>query len=268
MDGFEGKAVVITGGATGIGLAYAHHMGKAGARILIGEPRQNRLEEALTALQAEGIDADAMVMDVTDPESVTQFADHAWARFGHVDLLINNAGISLGVRPLSKIALEDLHRVFDVNFFGVWHCASIFGERMIAQEKPSALYNVGSENSLFCAVPHTPAYIASKHAVRGLTESMREDFPEHVTVGLICPGFVASEMTHPDVAQYAMKADEFAKIVMAQILDGAFYIVSHAYNIERIKPIHAELEAAYAKYAPRYEGDEEYDVKLLINRLS
>ena len=266
MKDFKDKTVVITGGATGIGFGLAKRFGALGAKIVIGEPRQNRLDEAIAALQALEVEASAMVMDVTDPDSMQALADFAWSTYGGVHVLINNAGIAINRASITDVPLTDMRRLFDVNFFGVWHGAAIFGKRMIEQGEPAAIYNVASENAFFNAVQNSAAYIASKHAVRGLTEAMRDDLPDFIQVGMIVPGFVASEMTAA-AAQFAMDADTFAEKVVDQIAAGEFYIVTHAYNIERIKPIHAEIEDAYARNAPRYEGDEEYDVPTLMARL-
>lgn len=266
MKNFKDKTVVITGGATGIGFGLAKRFGKLGAKIVIGEPRQNRLDEAIAALQALDIEASALAMDVTDPDSMQALADFAWSTYGAVHVLINNAGIAIDRAPITDLPLNDMRRLFDVNFFGVWHGAAIFGKRMIAQGEPAAIYNVASENAFFNAVQNSAAYIASKHAVRGLTEAMRDDFPDFVQVGMIIPGFVASEMTAGS-EQFAMDADTFAEKVVDQIAAGEFYVVTHAYNVERIKPIHAKIEDAYARNAPRYDGDDEYDVPTLIARL-
>lgn len=266
MIDFKDKTVAITGGATGIGFGLAKRFGALGARIVIGEPRQNRLDEAVSALQALNIDAAAKVLDVGDAAQVQAFADFAWDTYGRVDVLINNAGISIGRTPMVDVPLSDMRRLFDVNLFGVWHGAAIFGKRMIEQGDSAAIYNVASENAMFNAVNNSAAYITSKHAVRGLTEAMRDEFPDQIQVGMIVPGFVASEMTVGS-EQFAMDADTFAEKVVAQIAAGEFYVVTHAYNIQRIKPIHEEIEAAYARNAPRYEGDEEYDVPTLIARL-
>ena len=265
---YADKTVVITGGATGIGFALAKRFGAEGARIVIGEPRQSRLEEAEAALRDAGVEVATMVMDVTDPVSVEAFADLAWDRFGAVHLLINNAGIGLPPRSMTEQSVEDMRRVFEVNVFGVWHGSAVFGKRMIDQGKPAAIYNVGSENSFFNAVPKIATYIASKHAVRGLTEAMREEFPDFITIGLICPGFVKSELTPPPFGDLAMDTDAFADAVVNQIHAGEFYVVTHAYNMERIQPIHDEIAAAYARNAPRYDGDEEYDVRKLAEKFS
>lgn len=267
MDNFKDKTVVITGGATGIGFALAKRFGQDGARIVIGEPRQNRLDEALETLTSLGIDAAAMVMDVTDAASVTALADFADATYGGTDVLINNAGIPSSRTPIVDVPMADVRKLFDVNFFGVWHGAAIFGKRMIDRGTPAAIYNLASENAFFNAVQNSASYIASKHAVRGLTQAMRDEFPEFIQVGMIVPGFVASEMTKGS-EQFAMDADTFAEKVVEQIRAGEFYVVTHAYNIVRIKPIHDEVEDAYARNAPRYEGDDEYDVPTLIARLT
>lgn len=267
MDSFTDKTVVITGGATGIGFALAKRFGTEGARIVIGEPRQDRLDEAVKALKVLGIEAASMVMDVTDEASVTALAEFAETTYGGTDILINNAGIPSSRTPIVDVPMADVRKLFDVNFFGVWHGAAIFGKRMLERGTPAAIYNLASENAFFNAVTNSASYIASKHAVRGLTEAMRDEFPDFIQVGMIVPGFVASEMTKGS-EQWAMDADTFAEKVVEQIRAGEFYIVTHAYNIERIKPIHDQIEDAYARNAPRYDGDEEYDVPTLIARLT
>ena len=266
MTHFKDKTVVITGGATGIGFGLAKRFGADGAKVVIGEPRQNRLDEALAALRADGIEAEAMVMDVADPASVEAFADFAWNTCGAVHVLINNAGIALGRKAMTDLPLEDLHRLFNVNFFGVWHGAAIFGKRMIEAGEPAAIYNVASENALFNAVQNSAPYIASKHAVRGLTEAMRDDFPDFIQIGMIIPGFVSSEMT-PGSEAIAMNADTFADKVVTQIAAGEFYVVTHPYNVVHIQARHEKLMDSYARNAPRYEGDDEHDVTTLIARM-
>lgn len=267
INDFKDKTVAITGGATGIGFALAKAMGEQGARIVIGEPRENRLSEAVEALGKLGIGASSMVMDVTDPDSVEAFADFAWDAFGSVHVLINNAGIGAPRKSVTELRLDALHKAFDVNVFGVWHGCASFGRRMIEQGEPAAIYNLGSENSFFVAVPQSAAYVATKHAVLGMTESLREEMPDFISVGIIIPGWVRSELTAGDFAKYAMDADEYAAIVVKQIKAGEFYIVSHGYNVERIKPLHEARMAAYAKYAPRYDGDDEYDVRTVVGRI-
>ena len=268
MQDLTNKVAVITGGATGIGLALAKALGADGARIVIGEPRAERLAEAATELRGLGISVATQTLDVRDDASFTAFADFAWTTFGQVDLFFNNAGVSQPRRTVAELSSEDLHRVFDVNFFGVWKGCSIFGPRLAEQGTPAAIYNTASENSFFIAVPLMAAYAATKHAVLGLTEAFAEEMPAHVCVGAIFPGFVRSDLIDPSVAGFAMDADEFAQRVLVQIKAGERYIVTHAYNVERMAPRSAAIQAAFAKYAPRYEGDDEYDVRTMIARLT
>ncbi|MEM9668512.1 MAG: SDR family oxidoreductase [Pseudomonadota bacterium] len=266
MTSYKDQCIVITGGATGIGFALAKAFGAEGAKIVIGEPRQEKLKAAAAELSDLGVEVSTMVMDVTDPESMEAFANFAWGTYGTVHGLINNAGIGQPRKTVTDLPLGDLHRVFDVNFYGVWHGSAIFGKRMIEQGAPAFIYNVGSENSFFPAAPLMSAYVATKHAVRGLTVAMREEFPEFIDIGLICPGFVKSDLTPPPFGEFAMDTNEFAAKVVEQIRTGEFYVVTHAYNTERYRPIHEEIDAAYAAHAPRYDGDEEYDVRTLIQK--
>lgn len=267
MGNFEGKTVVITGGATGIGFGFAKAFGAEGARIVIGEPREDRLQQAVAALAELDIEARHFVCDVSDPNSVTALADFAWDTFGQVDVLLNNAGITAPRQPVTDLPLEDLHKLFSVNFFGIWHGCALFGKRMIEQGTPALIYNLGSENSFFSAIPNTSAYLASKHAVLGLTEGFRNEMPEFITVGLIVPGFVNSEMHDPKIASQGMPTDHFVSIAMKQIHAGEPYVVTHAHNIEHISARFEAVSRAFKTYAPRYEGDDEYDVPSLIARL-
>ena len=265
---YKGKAVAITGGATGIGFALAKALGKEGANIVIGEPRGERLDEATAMLRADGISAVSMVMDVAVQGSVEAFADFAWDSYGQVDLAINNAGISVGQAPLVDLPLEKLHKIFGVNFFGVWHGCAAFGRRMIEQGTPAAIYNLGSENSLYVAVPNSAAYVATKHAVLGMTEAFREEMPDFINVGTIFPGFVGTELIPEAIRGMGMNADQFAAAVVTQMRAGERFIVTHACNRDSIQPRREALDKAYDTYAPRYAGDDEYDVRKLIARLS
>ena len=264
---FRNKTVAITGGATGIGFALARQFGAAGAHLVIGEPRQEKLRDARQNLQALGCKVAIKDLDVTDPDSVEAFADFAWQQYGACHILINNAGIGGPQGPLTGIDLTEIRKLFDVNLFGVVHGVASFGRRMIEQGEPAAIYNVGSENAFFTAMPKMAPYIASKHAVRGLTEALREEVPDFITIGLISPGFVHTDLIPPPFGALGMDPDIYAPIVLEQIRAGAFYIVSHACNMDHIRPIHDEIETAYATYAPRYEGDDQYDVRKLAAKL-
>ena len=228
MRNLKDKVIAITGGATGIGFALAKTLGSEGAKIVIGEPRKDKLKEAVSFLIDLGIDASETYLDVTDLKSVEKFAEFTIGHFGGVDMLINNAGISGARGRIDRVNIKEAKKVFDVNFFGVWHGCAVFSKKMIEQGTNAAIYNLGSENSLFVAVPKSVAYVASKHAVLGLSESLRNDLPDYIHVGTIFPGYVDTPLTGE--VEGGMNADEFANIVKEQIKNEEHIIVSHAYN--------------------------------------
>jgi NAD(P)-dependent dehydrogenase (short-subunit alcohol dehydrogenase family) len=249
---FSGQVAVITGGAGGIGRALGKALAAAGAEVLLAD------REA-----GDGV----VACDVAQLNQVEALADLAWERFGRVDLLINNAGIGGAGGRLWKVDPAEARRIFEVNFWGVWHGCRAFAPRMIEQDHPSSIYNVASENALFCAVPRNGAYIASKHAVLGLTESFREDLPRHVHAGTIIPGWVLSGLTSEGGRDVAMPAERYAEIILPQLAARERFVVSHAYNVVPMAERTAALEAAFARAAPRYDGDVEHDVRAYIARL-
>jgi NAD(P)-dependent dehydrogenase (short-subunit alcohol dehydrogenase family) len=265
MD-FAGKSVVVTGGATGLGFALAKRIGAAGARIILFEPRAEALAGAVASLSALGIDARSFAGDVTDAASVEALADFAWSAHGRADAVIANAGIGglrstvLDTDPAAARAL------FEVNFWGVWNCIRSFGQRFRDDGRPAAIYATASENALFNAVRvKGGAYVASKHAVLGLMDMLRNEVPPNIAVGVIIPGWVKSDMTRH--AEAAMDADVFADRIVPQMEADEFYLVSHPYNVVRMEERWMEAYAAFAGYAPREPGDDAMDVALYVERM-
>ena len=264
MRDFKDKVVVIPGGATGIGFGFAKAFGKEGAKIVIAARREERLQRAVADLEALGVEATYKVCDVTDPAQVEALADFAWAWKGHVDVIINNAGMMVPHAPVLDMPLEHFEAIFGVNFYSVVLGSKIFGKRFIEQGTQAAIYNVGSENSLFHGTPFNGAYVATKHAVLAVTQSLYEELPDYIDVSLICPGFVVSELGPAENMQHGMPTDEFIDKAMPQIKAGDFFVVTHAYNMVPITQQFGMLKAAYEKHAPRYEGDVQYDVRTVV----
>jgi NAD(P)-dependent dehydrogenase (short-subunit alcohol dehydrogenase family) len=263
MRDFGGKVVVITGGATGIGFGFAKAFGQEGAKIVISGRRENRLQEAIQALSDLGVDAKYKVADATKLEDWEALADFAWDAHSHVDAIINNAGMMVPHSPVLDMPIEHFRAIFEVNFFGVVYGSQVFGKRFIEQGAPAAIYNIGSENSLFHGTPFNGAYVATKHSVFAITKSLREELPEFIDVSLICPGFVFTELAPDENMKYGMPTDEYIEIAMPQIKANEFYVVSHAYNMVRIDEEYDKRKKAYEQYTPRYEGDAHYDVRSL-----
>jgi NAD(P)-dependent dehydrogenase (short-subunit alcohol dehydrogenase family) len=260
------NAAVITGGASGIGLAVAHEMGRSGARIMLADLPGDRLAAAQGDLAAAGVDALVQPCDVADLAQVETLAEAAFGAFGRIDLVFNNAGVGGPRGRLWEIEPQVAKAHFDVNFWGIWNGCKAFAPRLAAQQTPSAIFNTGSENSLFCAVPHTAAYIAAKHAVLGMTESLRGDLPDHVHAGLVIPGWVHTAIGPDAVMRNGMGAARFAAIIVPQMLACERFVVAHAYNVVRIDERIDALHDSFARHAPRYDSDDEFDVQSVIAR--
>lgn len=264
MKNFKDKVIVICGGATGIGFGFAKAFGGEGAKIVLTARRENRLQTAVAELEKLGVEATYTVCDVTIPDQVEALADFARDWKGHVDVIINNAGIMVPHAPVLEMPIEDFERIFAVNFYSVVWGSKIFGKRFLEQGSPAAIYNVGSENSMFHATPLNGAYVATKHSVLAITQSLYEELPDFIDVSLICPGFVVSELGPEENMQHGMPTEQFVEIAMPQIKAGEFFVVSHAYNMVPITERYEMVKRAYDKYAPRYEGDRQYDVRTMI----
>ncbi len=261
MRDFKNKVVVITGGSTGIGFALAKQFAGQGADILLAASRIERLQAAQQALAGLASRVEIFPCDVTKLSDVEALADHAWKSFGRVDVIVNNAGV--GPIPSSVIDAkpEDVAKVLAVNLYGVWHGVSVFGRRFRDEGKPAAIFNVGSENAFFNAIPEAAGYVASKHGVLAMTVALREEVPDHFDVALICPGLVRSDLARE--TEQGMDTDAYAALVMKQLLAGEFYIMSHAFNLVRMSARWREVERAFDRNAPRYPDDDEFDVRTL-----
>ena len=159
-----------------------------------------------------------------------------------------------------------MHRLMAMNFQGAWRGCQLFGRRLIQQGTPSAIHNTGSENSFFIAVSHSATYVASKHAVLGLTDALRQELPDFISVGMTAPGFVGAELIPEPLRPMGMPVDEFAAMILPQMLAGEAYVVYHGYNQVTIDERQQQTDE-YQKSAPRRQGDERYNVALLQKSL-
>lgn len=267
MESYKDKVVVITGGATGIGFSFAKRFGEDGAKLVIASRRKDKVDEAVEALRGKGYDSAGTTCDIAELAQVEALADFAWDTYGRADVIMNNAGVAQMPMPIIDTPPEEVERIMQINYMGVWYGCHVFGKRFIEQGTPAAIYNVGSENSLYNFVFMAGTYEASKHALHAMTDAMREEVPDFIEVAFVLPGFVSSEMTDPFGKGLTMDTDRYTGIAFPQLKAGEFYVVSHAYNMKRITDRYEEIAAAYAKYAPRYDGDEEFDARSLAGKI-
>ena len=184
------KVSIITGAAQGIGLATALKFAQEGARVVVCDIRQAAVDQAVAACQSAGAQALGIVIDVTQRDMVDGMVKQVKDRFGRIDVLVNNAGITQDAR-LQKMTIEQFDRVIDVNLRGVFHCAQAVCDTLVAQGS-GVILNASSVVGIYGNFGQTN-YAASKFGVIGFTKTWsRELGPKGVRVNAIAPGFVAT----------------------------------------------------------------------------
>jgi Dehydrogenases with different specificities (related to short-chain alcohol dehydrogenases) len=197
----DGKIAVVTGAASGIGLAVAKRFAAEGAQIVIGDRNADGLRDAV---QTIGSSASALALDVADEDSCQAIIDHAVGQHGGLDILCNIAGV-LDFGRFAEVDRTRWDRVISVNLTGVYQMCRAAMPHLI--ERRGNIVNMASAAGLV-GVPYNSAYTASKHGVVGLTKALALEFSkEGVRVNAVCPGGVDTPMLHqspPDNIDWQM----------------------------------------------------------------
>jgi NAD(P)-dependent dehydrogenase (short-subunit alcohol dehydrogenase family) len=191
MARLAGKVAIITGGAQGIGAAYAVGLAREGAKIVIADVLEG--DKAVADVKKAGSDAIYVRTDVTKEEGCQAMARAASEAFGSVDVLLNNAAIfgSLVLKPFTECTSQEFMKVLEVNVLGQFNCIKAVVPYMKA--RGGKIINVGS-SSINEGVPGMPHYVASKGAIMALTRSMARELGDYkINVNTIAPGFTHSE---------------------------------------------------------------------------
>jgi NADP-dependent 3-hydroxy acid dehydrogenase YdfG len=214
------KVVLVTGASSGIGAGIARELATAGAKVMLGARRTERLDELAAELRAQGADVLTRRLDVTDRADVAAFADAARQAWGRVDVIVNNAGIM----PLSLMAsmkVDEWDRMIDVNIKGVLYGIAAVLPEMTARGS-GHIVNIASIGALAVS-PTAAVYCATKYAVRAISDGLRQE-RDDIRVTCIHPGVVESELagtiTDPVAAEamqsyraVALKPDAIARAV-------------------------------------------------------
>lgn len=197
MKEFSGKVAVITGGASGIGLAMAKRFAAEGMRIVLGDIEEPALDKAVTELRRGGVDVLGVPTDVADHSAVVSLKDRTLEHFGAVHLVCNNAGV-VG-RSIIESPMEVWEWVLGVNLMGVVHGCNVFLPVLVEQGE-GHIVNTGSIAGLR-GNAILGIYCTTKFAVVGLSESLHEELVaagSNVKVSVLCPGFVQTRIAHSE----------------------------------------------------------------------
>lgn len=191
----QGRRILVTGAARGLGLAFARHCCEAGAVVALADIRAEQLERAVADLRAAGHVAHALVADLSQPASIERCALDAVASLGGLDGLINNAAVTdSGGKGADDIGVDTWDRVMAVNVRGTWLMSRACHAALAASGR-GAIVNLASDTALWGA-PNLMAYVASKGAVIAMTRALAREYGDAgITVNAIAPGLVLVEAT-------------------------------------------------------------------------
>jgi NAD(P)-dependent dehydrogenase (short-subunit alcohol dehydrogenase family) len=220
-----GRVAVVTGAASGIGRALALELAAAGSDVVLADVDEAALDDALVAVRASGVDAERIVVDVADARAVDGLAAATVERFGRVDVLCNNAGVST-FNLMKDQTLDDWRWVFDVNLWGVVNGLQSFMPILRRQGTPAHVVNTASIAGLMSGIAFIGPYAATKVAVVSISETLRAELAIEglpIGVSVLCPSSVDTKVLDTErVRPPALGAEhrtEMAESVRALIRD-------------------------------------------------
>ncbi len=224
----EGKVVMVTGAASGIGKGIARAFARAGAKLAIADLDQVGAESAAMELAREGAEAVPLGVDVTDEAQVDAAMAKVIDAFGRIDVLVSNAGIQI-VAPLEDLKFADWRRVLAIHLDGAFLCTRAALKHMYSQGSGSIIY-MGSVHSKEASLLKAP-YVTAKHGLMGLTRAVAKEGAKHgVRANIVCPGFVRTPLVDKQIPEQAraLKISERAVIrdvMLKETVDGEFTTV-------------------------------------------
>ncbi len=238
----DGRAAIVTGASSGLGVAFASALAEAGADVILAARRIDRLEAVRAAIEATGRRALAVGTDVSVPGDCRRLVETVIETFGHVEILVNNAGIGTAV-PATREKPEQFRRVIDVNLNGCYWMAQECGRVM---QPGSSIVNISSVLGITTAGLPQAAYSASKAGLIGLTRDLAQQWTgrKGIRVNAIAPGFFRSEMTGQYTEDYIAaqsqrivagrwgEAPELAAALVFLVSDAASYITGQTVVVD------------------------------------
>jgi NAD(P)-dependent dehydrogenase (short-subunit alcohol dehydrogenase family) len=243
---FTGKVALVTGAASGMGLATAQAFAEAGAAVVLADFREDQVKAEAQKLSTNGRRVIAVRCDVSDDTQVEKMVNCTVAEFGRLDAAFNNAGVMARIVPTADSTREEWDRVIGINLRGVWSCMK-YELRQMERQGNGAIVNNASVGAL-TGNPGIGSYIASKHGVVGLTRTAALEYIQHgIRVNAVNPGLIdtqiardvvsGDEQAYEDIAKHvpirrAGRPEEIASAVLWLCSPGASYVVGHALTVD------------------------------------
>jgi NAD(P)-dependent dehydrogenase (short-subunit alcohol dehydrogenase family) len=247
MDSFfKDKVALVTGAASGIGLATAKAFAEAGAAVAMSDIHEQELQAATDTLLADGHKVVPIRCDVADEDDVAAMVAQAVAAFGRLDAAYNNAGVQSPAVEMADASTQEFDRVNSINLRGVWSCMK-YELRRMREQGSGAIVNCSSIGGLI-GIPGRALYHASKHGVIGLTRSAALEYaPKGIRINAVCPGTIETSMvasmlaSEPGTMKDILKEqpigrlgrpEEIASVVLWLCSPGASFVIGHALAVD------------------------------------
>ena len=228
MKRFQEKVVIITGAASGIGKEIAQTFAREGARVVIADLRQEAAEATAAEIVASGGSAIGVAMDVSDEAAVNAGVDAAYKAYGHIDILVSNAGIQI-VHPIESFPFADWKKMLAVHLDGAFLTTKACLKYMYPANSGAIIY-IGSVHSKE-ASPLKAAYVTAKHGLLGLARVVAKEGAKHnVRTNVVCPGFVRTPLVEKQIPEQAeelgiSEEDVVKTVMLKETVDGEFTTV-------------------------------------------
>lgn len=229
LQDLAGKVAVVTGAASGIGLGIAEKLAAHGARVAIADLNEQAAQAAADRIKAQGGNAMAVVMDVTQEDIVQLGIDTVAETWGGIDILVSNAGVQI-VNPIDQFKFDDWKKMLAIHLDGAFLTTRAVLKHMYPGDRGGVVIYTGSVHS-HEASPLKSAYVTAKHGLLGLARVLaKEGAAHHVRSHVVCPGFVKTPLVDKQIPEQAKSLgisedDVVKKVMLGDTVDGEFTTV-------------------------------------------